>query len=415
MNEFIELLLSYRSMIEKHSLFGVGILLLIGYLLSRIVKKAKLPQITGFIISGLILGDSLLGIIHHDLSESLTIITDVALGLIALTMGSEFYFTKLKKIGNELVIMTLCQISISFTTVFISMTILKFKLPYALLLGAIATATAPAAIVSIVQSLRAHGKFIDRLYGLVALADAGCIIVFSLVFSSMSSLLGLETDNNHIMILEVFSEIILSIFIGSVIGFLNHTTTKKITDSGELLIITLGFVFLNTSLMNVFHLSSLLSNMAAGALLINLSSRNHRIFNALKPLTPPIYALFFAIAGTELNPMIFLQGSILIVGLVFVISRALGKYFGIKLGGFLSKTDKLSSNYLGLCMFPQAGVSIGLVLLLKTSPLILSLPDSQLQIINLMVNIILLSVFINEIVGPIFSKNAIIKALDIKE
>lgn len=415
MNSLFDLLIYYRSMIEKHSLFGVGILLLIGYLLSKFVKKFKLPHITGFIISGLILGDSILGVIHHDLSESLTIITDVALGLIALTMGSEFYLTKLKKIGRELIIMTTFQIGFSFAIVFLSMMFLGFKLPYALILGAIATATAPAAIVSIVQSLRAHGKFIDRLYGLVALADAGCIIVFSLVFSSMSTLLGIDGANDSHMVLGVFKEIGLSILIGGIIGILNHITTKKINESGELLIITLGFVFLNTSLMNVFHLSSLLSNMAAGAVLINLTSVNHRIFNALKPLTPPIYALFFAIAGTELDPSVMLQSTILIAGIAFVISRATGKYLGIRIGGFFSKTDRISSNYLGLCMFPQAGVSIGLVLMLKTSPLLLSLPENELNTISLIVNIILLSVFINEIVGPIFSKYAIIKALDIKE
>lgn len=419
MDNALEFLINFRTIVAGHSLFAVGMLLVLGYFFGIIVKKLKLPEITGFIFAGLLLGDSFLGVVHHEMSESLTTVTDVALGLIALTIGGEFYLTKLKKMGKEVIIMTFTQITLTFIVVASSLLFFKMELPYALLMGAIATATAPAATVAIVQSLRAYGPFIDRLYGLVALDDAGCVIIFGIVFAIVSGMLGstgLEAHSSSIfLIVEAFGEIALSLLLGLVFGILIHITTRGKHHSGELLILTLGFIFLETSIAIVFHLSPLLSNMAAGAVVINISPINHRIFNALQPLSPPIYALFFSIAGTELNPSILFKKEILFLGLVFIISRALGKYFGVYIGGKISSSEPKTTKYLGFCMLPQAGVSIGLILMIKASPFIANLPQDKLVIINLMVNIILLSVFFNEIIGPPFSKFAIMKALGIKE
>ncbi len=419
MDWVIESLINFRTVATEHSLFALGMLLILGYVFGIIAKRFKLPEITGFILAGLVLGDSLLGVVHHEMGESLTIITDVALGLIALTIGGEFYLTKLKKMGKEVVIMTFTQILLTFGAVTLVLYLFKMELPYALMMGAIATATAPAATVAIVQSLRAHGPFIDRLYGLVALDDAGCVIIFTIVFALVSGMIGTTGVAAHsssvILIIDAFAEIALSLLLGIVFGILIHVSTRKKTHQGELLILTLGFIFLETSLAIVFHLSPLLSNMAAGAVIINISPANHRIFRALQPLSPPIYALFFAIAGTELNPGILFQKEILIMGLIFILTRGFGKYFSVRLGGLLSKSDKKTRKYLGFCMLPQAGVSIGLILMIKASPLVEHLPPDKLVIINLMVNIILLSVFFNEMIGPPFSRYAIMKALGIKE
>lgn len=419
MESIIEYLINFRSVVTEHALFSIGMLLVVGYLFGIIAKKFKLPEITGFILAGLLLGDTLLGVVHHEMNEGLVIVTDVALGLIALTIGGEFYLAKLKKMGKEVVIMTTTQIVLTFVTVAVSLFLFRMELPYALLMGAIATATAPAATVAIVQSLRAHGPFIDRLYGLVALDDAGCVIIFGIIFAIASSMIGpaeamAHTSSFH-MILEAFGEIAFSLILGIVFGVLIHVTTKKKNRNGEILILTLAFIFLETALAIVFHLSPLLSNMAAGAVLINLSPRNHRIFRAIEPLTPPIYALFFAIAGTHLDPTVLFQKEILLLGTVFILARAFGKYFGVRFGGLLCKADKKTRANLGYCMLPQAGVSIGLIMMIKASPMVAELPPEQSAIIILMVNIILLSVFFNEMIGPPLSRYAIMRAMDIKE
>jgi len=181
------------------------------------------------------------------------------------------------------------------------------------------------------------------------------------------------------------------------------------------MILTLGFIFLETASAIVFNLSPLLSNMAAGALLINMSPKNHRIFRILEPMTPPIYALFFVIAGTELNPGIIFQKEILSLGFVFIFARGLAKYFGIFLGSIAGKAPANIKKYLGFCMLPQAGVAIGLVLMIQASPVVAALPPLDAKVISMMVNIILLSVFVNELIGPPVSKLAIIKAMELEE
>jgi Kef-type K+ transport system membrane component KefB len=286
------------------------------------------------------------------------------------------------------------------------------ELPFALLLGAIASATAPAATVAIVQSLRAHGDFVDYLYGVVALDDAGSVILFGIIFAFVSGMAvstGQAALAPSVLISRALLEVILSVLVGVISGFAIHLMTRRLFHNGALLIITLGGVLLATALASSFHLSPLLTNMAAGAALINLSTRNRRLFRNLGPLTPPIYALFFVIAGTELNPRLLLTGGILVPGTVYISSRAVGKYGGVWLGSVLAKTTRGVRDFLGICMLPQAGVAIGLVLLIEASPLRSLLPPGQAGIISDMVNIVLLSVFFNELVGPPLSRFAIIR------
>lgn len=425
-------LAALRDLMSHHGLFSTGMLLILGYFLGKLVARIHLPEITGYIIAGLVLGDAGLSIIHHEMSESLQIVTDVALGLIALTIGGEFSFSKLKRMGSEVVILTAAQILLTLISVTLALWIFKLSLPFALMLGAIATATAPAATVAIVQSLRAHGPFVDRLYGIVALDDAGAVIIFGIVFAVVSSILGGDAASGAAVgeavihgahaaasglsvVWGALKEILLSIFIGAIAGWVIHALARKKNHTGELMIISLGWIFLLTAISIVFHLSPLLSNMAAGLVLINMSPRNHRIFRNLEPLTPPIYALFFAIAGTELNPAIFFNGDILILGLVFIFARAFGKIFGVWGGAVMAKSKPSIRKYLGFCMLPQAGVAIGLVLMIQASPLISTLGPEQKDIIAMMVNIILLSVFFNELAGPPISKMAIVKALEMEE
>jgi len=425
MSLILEQLVQIRDLLNGHPLFTLGALLLSGYLMGKLVSLVKLPTITGYIIAGLLLGDTMTGVVHHEMGEDLKLITDIALGLIALTIGGEFYWVKLKKMGKEVIIITVFQILLTFLAVFAALFVFGMDPAMALIMGAIATATAPAATVAIVQSLRAHGPFVDYLYGVVALDDAGCVLIFGITFALASGILGSETavaaagaavEAVHIspfsLIFHAVKEILFSLLLGGVFGFLIHRMTLKKNSTNEILIITLGLVFLETALAIVFHLSPLMSNMAAGALLINFSPRNHRIFRILEPLTPPLYALFFVIAGTELNPAVLMEKHILILGFAFILSRALAKYGGVYLGSLVGGAPLNVRKFLGFCMVPQAGVAIGLVLLIQASPLVQNLSPAYALIIKDMVNIILLSVFINELIGPPLSKFAIVKGLE---
>lgn len=417
MDVLIQDFLEFKELLSHHTLFVIGLLLIFGYFLGKLADKIKLPEITGYIISGLLMGDAVFGIIPHN--TDLSIVTDVALALIALTIGGEFYIAKLKVMGKEVIVLTIFQILLTYIVVSVSLVIFKMELPFALLLGAIATATAPAATVAIVQSLRAHGKFIDRLYGIVAMDDAGAVIMFSITFAIATGMMaphGASSDHGaSILIFHAFQEIILSLALGGVFGFFIHKATKRHSNTGEILILTLALVLLETALALFFHLSPLLSNMAAGAVLINISPRNHRIFRILEPLSPPIYALFFIIAGTELNPAALMQKEILLLGGVYILSRAIAKYSGVSLGAKVIGSAHNIRKYLGLCMLPQAGVAIGLVLMIQTSPVVQALPEEQQSIIQLMVNIVLLAVFFNELTGPPLSKFAIVNAMEEEE
>ncbi|MBN2001064.1 cation:proton antiporter [candidate division KSB1 bacterium] len=406
------------QLFEHHPMLTIGALLIFGYFLSRLVTKLKLPEITGFILAGLLLGHSAIGIVSHHMGESLAIVTETTLGLIALTIGGEFSRSKLKRLGKEVIIITMIQLLVTFCAVSLGLWIFKMELPFSLLLGAIASATAPAATVAIVQSLRARGLFIDYLYGIVALDDAGCVILFGLIFSFTSGFLrggGAETSETFGIFLHAVKEVVLSIVIGILGGFFMHVLTTRITRKNEILIIAIGILFITTAISVVFHLSPMLSNMAAGATLINLSSRNFRIFGIIEPMTPPIYALFFVIAGTELNPQVFLNPKVLLFGSVYILFRAVGKYGGVYMGCSLARVSPPVRKYLGFCMLPQAGVAIGLVLLIETSPVVLLLDPAHKAVIGDMVNIVLLSVFINELFGPPISKYAIIKGNEMEE
>jgi len=423
MEVIVERLIEFRNAIPHHELLSTSALLILGYFLGKLSALIRLPEITGYIVAGFILGDSVLGIVHHEMSKSLQVVTDVALGLIALTIGGEFLMSKLRRMGSEVLILTVSQIFLTLVVVTLSLWLLQLPLPFALILGSIATATAPAATVAVVQSLRAHGPFVDRLYGVVALDDAGAVIIFGVVFAVVSGVLTVDSSGvvghgagagGAAVILSALKEVLLSILIGAVVGWIIHALAHGKNHSGELTIIALGWVFLLTAISLVFHLSALLSNIAAGMIIINLSPRNHRIFRNLEPLTPPIYALFFAIAGTKLHPAIFAQKDILIYGMVFIAARAFGKLSGIWSGAVLAKSRANVRKYLGICMLPQAGVAIGLVLMIQTSPMVALLDSEQRSIIAIMVNIILLSVFFNELSGPPLSKLAIVKALDME-
>jgi Kef-type K+ transport system membrane component KefB len=401
-----------RDSFSEHIIFSVGLLLIAGYIFGQMCERIKLPAITGYLISGIIVGHAGMDLIHAENSEVLHVLSEVTLSFIAVVIGGEFSFAKLKIYGKNVILLTLAQMITTFGLISGGLLIIGMPSYVSFLLGAIGAATAPAATVVIVEKMKARGKFVDYLYGIVALDDAGTIVLFSITFALSAGMISaVEVSILHSISHAMF-EIIFSIMIGVFSGVIIHAVTIKKNNKNSIKIITLGILFMATSIAISLHLSPLITNMTIGMLLINLSRKNLRILSIIEPLTPPLYAVFFAIAGTELDPKIFSNKTILIAGGIYIFARAIGKYSGIYLGGKLLKAPENVTNYLGLSLFPQAGVAIGLVLFIQASPLVEAASPEVKEYIIQMINIVLMSVFINELTGPPIAKWALIKGLN---
>ena len=394
-----------------HVIFSTGLLLLVGFMFGQLSEKIKLPAITGYILAGILIGDSGLKLIRHENMEMLYVLSEVTLSFIAVIIGGEFSFHKLKMYGKKIVILTLSQMFLTFFLVSFGLLFLGLPNYISFLLGAISAATAPAATVVIVEKLKAKGKYVDYLYGIVALDDAGTVILFSIAFAISSSMIsGVELNLSH-SLFHAFKEIFYSLLVGVLGGIAIHFSTIRKRNMNEVKILALGFIFLTTSICISLHLSPLISNMTLGMFLVNMSKKNVRILFSFEPFTAPLYAVFFAIAGTELNLNIFADSSVLYAGILFISLRAVGKYYGIYFSALATGMEKNIRNYLGLSLLPQAGVAIGLVLFVQASPVVIAAGPEIQESIGKMINIILMSVFFNEIVGPPLSKLAILKNL----
>lgn len=411
----MEALLELKILLSNHPMFAVGLLLMAGYGIGKLVARLGLPEITGYILAGILVSHSVSGIFPAGLHEAFSIVTEIAVSLIALTIGAEFSVQKMRRIGRDVLTITLVQISLVFFTVSGVLWLLGMGWPFALLLGVIATATEPAATVAEVHALRARGRFVDYLFSIVALDDASCVVLFSMLLSFVTPFLegaGVAAPGATLPfhVIWALKDILASLLLGLCAGYALHRLTRLKTGANEILILALGVLLISTALAIVFHLSPLLANLAAGSLLINASPRNHRILRALEPLTPPIYALFFVIAGTELDFRVMLQPGLISLGAGYILVRALSKYAGIYLGCRVSGVTEPLRRNLGWCMLPQGGVAMGLILLVQSSPVIASLAAPSVEaMLAQMLNIVLMCVFVSELMSPPLSRMGILR------
>ena len=409
-----ELLHDPIAAINGHPLLSLGVLILVGYLFGRLCQMVRLPTITGYIVAGLLLSHSVSGIIDQHTVEGLTPFTEVALSLIAITIGGEFQFAKLRRTGGKILVITLFEAILAAVVVSLVLGFLLLPFSYALLLGAIAAATAPAATVVIVRELRARGEFVDYLYGVVAFDDAVSVLLFSIGFAVVTPLLAGGGGGTAIFgaFGVALAEIGLSAAAGAAAALAIHVATRRRERDNEVLLITLGVLFLVTALVTLLELSALIANMCAGVVLVNAASRNRRIFAVLEPLTTPIFALFFILAGAELDLSVVAQGSVVILGLVYLVARFGGKVLGVVVGSLVVHAPAKVRRYLSFCLFPQAGVAIGLALVVQTSTLFSDAPDAVREMLRLLTNVVLFSVFVNELIGPLISRFGIMRGAE---
>jgi Kef-type K+ transport system membrane component KefB len=391
-----------RGTIMQQPVFGIGLLLAGSWLLGRRFASLRLPAITGFILTGVILGPSVLDLVHTDLHDELGIITEVALAVIAVAVGSELAPLRLKRKGAKTVALTLIQLLATLGAVTAALTLLGLASPAeAVLLGAIAAATAPAATVALVRELKARGGFVRKLYEIVSLDDAGCVLLFSIAAVFTPGMLrGSEgAASNAMMRLGV------SAAIGWVFGFVIHRATLRSRRMNDIYIISLALICIMTALADSYNLSTLLAGLTAGAFLANRKRGGRKVVNALEELAPPLYAAFFAIAGTELTLGGIASPAMLYTVAAVVLSRVLGKQLGTRWGASAVRENSLLKRYMGTALLPQGGVAVGLALCLQSSPAFRDLPGTT----SMIVTVTLLSVLLNELLTPPLSRWAISK------
>lgn len=385
------------------TILALSLAMAIALILNRVVKKIGLPNVTGYLIAGLIVGPYVLNIFPENSDELLTTLTNIALAFIAFSIGGEFKFSDIKSIGKSVLIITLFQSLTALALVDIVLIIFGFDTPLAITLGAIATATAPAATLMVVRQYRAHGPVTNILLPVVALDDAVGLVAFSISLSLAQGLTG-GSVTAKTMLLKPLIEIVGSLGIGCVAGLIITLCVRFFHSRANRSCVLVAAMFLCASISEMLGLSSLLLCMAAGAVLANLSPEANKMLDVNERWTPPLYMLFFVISGAELD--ISLLPSAGLLGASYIIARSLGKYFGAYVGSMISHTEKNIRKYLGITLLPQAGVAIGMSMLVVSS-----LPEYGKEIRA----VVLCATLIYELVGPLLTKIALTRAGEIEK
>lgn len=380
--------------------FKLSIIILIGLVGARVAKKLSLPSVSGYIVAGLILGPSFIDLVSHQDLGSLSFITDIALAAIAFSIGNEFLLSDMKKVGKRTLILTVAEVIGAFAVVFIAMFFI-FKQPFefSLVIASMSAATAPAGIVMVIRELRADGPLVKTILPVVALDDALGIMVFGVALSLAKMTSGLEEFTVFKIISAPLIEIFGSLLLGFLLGVILTYLAKKAKGRDELLKISLAFILAAVGASNFFNLSPLLTAMMMGGTLVNLKQNSKRVFGTLNEFTPPINLLFFTLAGMSLDLKVLASVSLLGVGYIF--ARASGKIIGAGVGARALGESITMQKYLGLSLLTQGGISIGLSSIVASE-----LPQFSESIIT----VILFSVLVFEIMGPILAKVAITRA-----
>ena len=405
-------------------LFSLSIALLSGLLLSRLAKLVKLPAVTAYLVAGILVGPFCLGAFgveglgftSMDEVSKYAIISDVALGFIAFSIGNEFRLAQLKTIGKQATLIGIFQAV--FTTIIVDLALVslhliipdKFPLPAAIIMGAVASATAPAATLMVVKQYKAKGPVTDTLLPVVALDDAVGLVLFSISFGVAKALISGSANIISIMV-EPLIEVILSLGLGAAMGYLFTFIERFFHSRSKRLSISVGFVFLTVAISTLkfniggVHIgfSSLLTCMMLGTIFCNICDFSEELMDRLDRWTAPIFILFFVISGADFDLSVLTDLLVVLIGIVYIVFRCVGKYFGANISARFSKSDENVKKYLGITLFPQAGVALGMALKAAT-----------LGTIGVIVsNLTLFSVLVYELVGPFLTKLALTKAGEI--
>ena len=396
-------------------LLKTALSLFAGLMMTRVFKffGFKFPDVTSFLIAGIIVGPYVLGRTGIGFTDSyelsqVAILTNVALGFIAFDIGSEFELAKLKDMGKTALFIGIFQALAATILVDIALLLLGDRFlsaPTAIVLGAIASATAPAATLMVVRQFKAKGPVTDLLLPIFALDDAAGLVIFALSMGISQAMLG-GTINVLSIIINPLIEIICSLILGAIMGYILTWTEKLFFSNTNRLSMTIAFVMMTIALSSQkislgqikIGFSSLLVCMTLGTVFCNMSEYSADIMKRSTKWSSPLYAVFFVISGAELELMV--------IGIVYILVRCAGKYLGASFSSAVMGCNANVKKYLGITLFPQAGVALGMVV---------SAQVLGAEIGGLIRNIILFSVLIYELFGPMMTRNALTAAGEIEQ
>ena len=409
---------------------SVAVALFAGLMLTRVFKKLgfNFPDVTAYLIAGLIIGPyglgrlgiEGLGFISSESVEAVSMINTAALGFIAFSIGSEFRLSSLKHTGRAAVVIGIFQALAATLLVDGALVVLHFimgeeilPMPVVLTLGAIASATAPAATLMVVRQYKAHGPLTSLLLPIVALDDAVGLVVFSVSFGIARAMLGGSLDVISIVINPLL-EIVFSLILGSTLGFILSQVEKLFFSNTNRLSMTITFVFLTIALSDLeipvgpatISFSSLLVCMMLGTVFCNMSEFSEDVMNRSEKWTAPLNAAFFVLSGAALDLGVFSHLQYVLVGIVYILIRSLGKYLGAMVSSTAMGCDSNVRRYLGITLLPQAGVALGMC------AQAMALGEFEGSVIR---NVTLFGVLIYELAGPLMTRDALQKAGEITE
>ncbi|MDD3625954.1 MAG: cation:proton antiporter [bacterium] len=390
----------------------LGLTFIFSFLGGLGANRLKAPKILGYVVIGLILGPSFLNWYNTDVSANLNLVTNITLGFIGLSIGGELKWDIIKRLGKGIIWITIFESFGAFLLVLLGSYIISRNLPLSIILGSLASATAPAGTVEVLKEYKAKGPLTSALYAVVGFDDAVALLIFGFSLPVATVLIRHTIGRDvWIALLMPFKEIFLSIVIGIAFGFLIAKILKLIKYETDMLIITISAIFISCGLAQMFDLSYILVNMVMGITITNLEKFNsNRLFLSTQNFTPPIYILFFILVGTRLDISLLPQMGI--IGLVYIILRSVGKYFGVLLGGTVTKVEPVIKKYLGFGLMSQAGVAIGLAI--SAYHHLYDLGPEAREFGITIINLITATTFVVLIVGPIFVKYAIKKSGEIR-
>ncbi len=408
----------------EESLICLAAAMIGGLLLSRLARRFSLPAVTAYLVAGLLLGPfcigrlNILGLGFPSLEavEGFKIVTQAALGFIAFTIGNEFRLSQLKSMGRQAITVGVLQAVITTALVDLALLILHWikpdliSVPAAITLGAIAAATAPAATLMVVRQYKADGPLTKLLLLVVAIDDAVGLVLFSASFG-IARAMEQGTVSIGAIVLEPVIEIVLSLALGALMGLLLHLVERFFHSRSRRLAISVGFVLLTVGLsMLEFRIgalncgfSLLLVCMMTGTVFCNICDFSEELMGRVDGWTVPLNILFFVLSGAELDLNILSSPLVLLVGVVYIIARSLGKYSGAYLSCAMTRCSERITKYLGVTLLPQAGVALGM-----------ALTATELSNGPLVRNVVLFAVLVYELVGPVLTKIALTRAGEIK-
>jgi NhaP-type Na+/H+ or K+/H+ antiporter len=389
----------------------VGITLVIAFLIGKLLSRFGIPQVVGYIIAGTLLGPSFVHIIPRELNDSLTFVTEVALGLIGFDMGGHLKLRELRLIGWSIVSIVLLESVGAFVLVGVGVFLLTHRLATALIFGALAAATDPASTVETLSEYQSEGRLTTTLRAVVGLDDAVALVLFSIGAALAETLLssGGQVSIAHMLELPL-KEMAGSLLVGVTLGFALSQTMKRFANTHDVMIIAMGAIFVCAGLSHRFELSLVLTTMIMGAMVVNRDPEDgHYIRFTIEHVGPVIYVLFFALIGARLQ--ISALPEMGLIGVAYLLLRNAGKYGGAWAGGTLGHAVPAVRDNLGLALFAQAGVVIGLALSAGERFDALGVDGRDLS--DLVLNVITATTFIAQIIGPVMVKFAIQRAGEI--